>query len=431
MRQVLIVSHSYSPAITPRSFRWSAIAEYWVKQGHHIDVVTSWKPGLPRYEILNGVQVYRVGGAISEVVRGRLQKPAMASEVRNNKFNSVPDSTKTLAKWVHDYTWKKVYWPDCACLWYFPALKKAKQLLASHRYSNLITVSEPFTGHLVGLSLKKDLPVMRWIVDIGDPFCFQVYRPTNNHSLYKNLNFTIESNIFKEAKAISVTTDATLEKYAELFSESATKIHVIPPLLSLDINKENPSLFFSSKDSKVRLLFVGTLHKEIRKPDLLLRLFKNLLQTYLSEQLELHLIGNINNCQKYFQTYKDLLDKKIFCHGKLSRSHALQAMKEADVLVNLGNEVPYQLPSKVVEYTGLGKPVLNIAKIAEDSSATFFKNYPASLCLLGDEEGVDTDQFAKLVQFIEKLPFVDSSQLNSWLEHYRIESISEAYKALF
>ncbi len=430
MQRVLVITHSYSPTISPRAFRWSAIAEYWVKQGHHIDVVSSWKPGLPQYEIVNGVHVYRVGGAISEVLRSRLQKPAMTPTVETNKSNSVSANTKTLAKWIHDHTWKKVYWPDCACLWYFPTLKKAKQLLASHHYDNVITVSEPFTGHLVGLSIKQVLPSITWLVDIGDPFCFIEYRPTNNHKLYKNLNYAIERKIFREANAISVTTEATSAKYADLFSESAAKIHVISPVWSLDKSPVNQESFFPSRDRNLRLLFVGTLHKEIRKPDMLLRLFNELLRTHLAEKLELHFVGNINNCHEYFQAYKTLLNKKIFCHGKLSRSQAFQAMKEADVLVNIGNEFPYQLPSKVVEYASLGKPVLNLAKIDEDSSAAFFKHYPGSLCLLEDDGEVNSDQFTKLIQFLEKLPSVNSSQLTSLLEPFRIESIAEDYKAL-
>lgn len=431
MQKVLIVSHSYSPAITPRAFRWSAIAEYWARQGYYIDIISCWKPGLSRYEIVNGVQVYRVGEAISEILRNRLQKPTLNLNAETKNFNLLTANTKTLVKWIHDHSWKKVYWPDCACLWYFSATQKAKQLWKNNSYSNLITVSEPFTGHLVGLSLKNSFPSISWLVDIGDPFCFQEYRPANNHTLYKKLNFAIEKKIFIKANAISVTTNATSDKYAELFPESADKIHVIPPLLSIGKNCNSPKNFFVKNDGKIRLLFVGTLHKEIRKPDLLLSLFNKLLNTHLEEKLELHLVGNLNNCYEYFKPYKILFNKKIFLYGKLNRFRAFQAMKESDILVNIGNDFTYQLPSKIVEYASLGKPVLNIAKIAEDSSAAFLKDYPASLCLRGDSFGVDSDQFANLIQFIEKLPSVDSSQLNLWLEHYCIKSISDTYKFLF
>jgi glycosyltransferase involved in cell wall biosynthesis len=430
MRRVLIVSHSYSPAITPRAFRWSAIAEHWARQGHHIDVISSWMPSVPRNETVNGVHVYRVGDAITEVLRSKLQKPAITSNVENNHSNSVSSSIKTLAKAVHDNTWKKVYWPDCACLWYFPAFKKAKQLLKNHDYDSLISVSEPFTGHLVGLGIQKVIPKINWLVDIGDPFCFIEYRPTNNHNLYKNLNYATEKKIFRNANAISVTTEATLEKYSELFPESDNKIQVIPPLLSLDTSQVSQGSFFSTSDNKIKLVFLGTLHKQIRKPDFLLKLFKELLHTHLAEKVELHFVGNINNCQEYFQSYKDLLNKKIFCHGKLSRTQAFQAMREADILVNIGNDAPYQLPSKVVEYVSIGKPILNLAKIEEDSSMKFFQVYPASLCLVEDPTTPNLHQVAKLLQFIEYAQSVEASKLQDLISPYKLQPITDTYEGL-
>ena len=68
---ILIICYSYAPALSPRAFRWSAIAEYWAKQGHHVDVVCGWKPGVLHSEILNGVHVYRTGGKITEFVRDK------------------------------------------------------------------------------------------------------------------------------------------------------------------------------------------------------------------------------------------------------------------------------------------------------------------------------------------------------------------------
>jgi hypothetical protein len=37
--KILVVIHSYAPALNPRSFRWSAIAEHWAARGHTVDVV--------------------------------------------------------------------------------------------------------------------------------------------------------------------------------------------------------------------------------------------------------------------------------------------------------------------------------------------------------------------------------------------------------
>jgi hypothetical protein len=103
-------------------------------------------------------------------------------------------------------------------------------------------------------------------------------------------------------------------------------------------------------------------------------------------------------------------------------------MKEANILVNIGNKSPYELPSKVVEYASFGKPVLNIARIEKDTSMEFFKAYPASLCLLENGELGDSAHVENLVQFIEKQPHLENSQLQQWLAPYQIESIAANYE---
>ena len=51
-------------------------------------------------------------------------------------------------------------------------------------------------------------------------------------------------------------------------------------------------------------------------------------------------------------------------------------IKEADVLINIGNNNKYQEPSKLIEYMYSGKKILNICSIEEDTSAELLKIYP-------------------------------------------------------
>ena len=71
--KILIISYYYIPAISPRAFRWTIIAEYWAKQGEYIDVICSWEPGLARSEIINKVHVHRVGNTVLKILRKRFK----------------------------------------------------------------------------------------------------------------------------------------------------------------------------------------------------------------------------------------------------------------------------------------------------------------------------------------------------------------------
>src|SRR5690606_335842 len=118
-----------------------------------------------------------------------------------------------------------------------------------------------------------------------------------------------------------------------------------------------------------------------RRPDVLLSLFRELLKTPLAEKLELHFYGDIKQCAHAFEENADLLGRGVYVHGLVEREIANEAMLQADVLVNIGNQTDYQLPSKVIDYMSTGKPVINLAAIAADSSARLFQTYPSALLL--------------------------------------------------
>lgn len=434
-QRYLILSYFYAPVTSARAFRWASLAEYWAGQGHQVDVVCAWEPGLERQETRNGVNVYRVNADLQERIRSFYKRGNSApSKIQSQQSDSRGGGRqiRSFLRWFFFKVYLPLQWPDGGFLWRSPALRQARDLVQKMPYDALISVSPHFTAHLVGLDLCRDLPHLHWLVDNGDPFWFRDIEPPNNQQLYRRLNRRAERNVFQRAKVITVTTRQTQAIYATHFPESASKLSVIPPLLS-PLNREDSSEPFFPQDDKLRLVFAGQMYGAVRRPEFLLRLFSALLKTPLGARLELHFIGNVSLSSDAFQTYPELLDKKIFLHGSVSRSRAMQAMREAAVLVNVGNKTSYQLPSKVVEYASLGKPILNLAHILHDSSSEFFSAYPAALCLTDeDESGVPTEAHLHAVyQFISSPPPpIDAAWLRNWLQPYQLESISAAYQQL-
>lgn len=427
--KILIISYSYHPSLTPRAFRWAAIAEHWAKEGHRVDVVCETVPLRAASEIINGVHVRRVGNNFL----GRLKSKAGAQMKtgRASAFGKLKGALTALVKKVGRYAWRTLYWPDYACFWYWSASSEANALQAANDYDVVYSSSIPFTGHLVALGMKNKYPGLEWIADIGDPFCFSDGVTVNNFALYENLNIRYEKKVFSLANAISVTTSATKERYGEIFPFAASKISVIPPLLSVDPSIETgiPRLF--QKDGKIRLVFLGTLYKTIRDPGNLLRLYAKLLESDFAERLELHFYGDTCSCQDCFEPYHDLIGKKIFLHGLVNRETAAAAMKDADILVNIGNDTAYQLPSKVVEYLATMKPILNFAQTAQDSSAAFFRNYDGIMCIAAEEAISEPAHFQAAADFIRYPQKIDVNLRNLQIDSFRIDQISKAYVRLY
>ena len=124
------------------------------------------------------------------------------------------------------------------------------------------------------------------------------------------------------------------------------------------------------------------------------------------------------------------MGEKIFFHGSVPRNTALQAMNDADVLVNIGNSNPYQEPSKVIEYASTGKPIINIMSIKDDSSASLLAHYPSLFNVSYESKEQLHEITSQLVQFLASPPTVDTNTLEAWLNPYRIESIVDNYKSM-
>lgn len=162
-------------------------------------------------------------------------------------------------------------------------------------------------------------------MDVGDSFSFPHSVPQNNQWMYGWLNRIAERRVFKAADAISVTTDLTRERYENLFPEYAHKPSVIPPGYTEGLPEHKEPMF--PADEKIRLVFVGTLYRDIRDPGFLLRLFTTLMHTHLAEKVELHFFGPVNDSGEIFRRYAPLIDSKIFLHGVVEQTQAMQAMK--------------------------------------------------------------------------------------------------------
>jgi hypothetical protein len=425
-QRILIISYSYAPQPTPRALRWSSIANFWVEQGIDVDVITGSQGELPEIESTSGLTIYRVGKSILSRLQSRFNSsPTVTISPVQSSRSTV--SIRPALKWLYDRTWKKLYWPDYACLWINPAARAARRLLKAHSYAAIVSVSDPYSGHVVAYRTRHLHNGAIWLVDIGDPFSFREAARPNNFDLYQNRNTKLEAAIFAECDAVSVTTDGTAREYLTRFPQTESKLTVIGPLMPAITNPV--TLNAPTENRTVRkLVFVGTLYQGLRSPEYLLKLFTTLRRLPQHRDLELHIYGGVVGIANIFDGMGDLAANAIFVHGQVTRERALEAMSDADLLVNIGNTSSIQLPSKVVEYVWLGRPILNIASQANDSSYEYLKGHPAMLNLVARTSHVDPLHVAQLDSFMRVCPVVlPASSLDSLRSRSRIDRIASQY----
>ena len=81
--KILIVCYSYFPELSPRAFRWAAIAEQLVCLGHCVEVVCASNASQAGHECVNGVEIYRTGSNVREAIKRWLRLEATVAQVKN------------------------------------------------------------------------------------------------------------------------------------------------------------------------------------------------------------------------------------------------------------------------------------------------------------------------------------------------------------
>ena len=419
--KLLIITYSYTPDLTPRAFRWSAVAAQLAQMGHDVHVLCAADPGTTAEAEYGGVTVYRVRDWLLNASARVTVGAAMARPAE------VPSRGGTLRAALRTsvrFLWRALYWPDYGCGWVIPAAWAARGLCATTSYDWIISVSHPFTGHVVGMLAKAGAPSSKWFVDISDPFHFMREPAPNNWRLYSWLNWIIERRVVANADAISVTTDATRQLYEAKFLLPIGKVSVMPPLLSLPATPE-PSV--RDDGTPIRLVFVGTLYRKLRSPKFLLNCFSSLASTLPKQRLELHFFGAINDCAKDLPSNPYSDNAVVFVHGLVGRVEVLRAMVDADVLVNIGNDSEAQLASKVIEYMAVGKPILNIVSIARDTSVEVLADYPAALTITRSDDVPSLTVVDALRAFVLNPPSVDSSHIEKVRQRYSLAYVAGLY----
>jgi hypothetical protein len=423
--RLLLISYYYAPLVSPRAFRWTAIASRWAAQGHDVTVVAAWKPGLKRREIIDGVRVERVGSSVAAALRARLTSGGGAKVA---SAAIAPAGWRGALRWAYDRTWKRMYWPDFAWAWYLPALRSATRLWRAQEFDGLVSISDPFTGQFVGWRLARRFDIANWVADVGDPFCFLYRDLVRGPQLLKRLDAACERRIYARAKAIAYTTEGTCERYANLFPASAGKMCVIPPLAPPLPEAPAEDRVFPA-DGRIRLVYAGSFYAGIRTPAPLLRLLDQLSETPLGPRVEMHIFGNAAGYEALWEGREDLINRKIFLHGVSPRDRVLQACREADAIINLGNRTRFQVPSKVVEYIQLGRPIVNLTTIAEDSSAIFLHGYPLAISVAA-EAPICAEALEQVQRFLLNPPRLTVDLAASWMSRFRPDVIAREYERL-
>lgn len=420
---ILLISAWYYPLNQPRAHRWSSIAAHWASQGHRVHVVTARHREAAKESVHEGVFIHRIGfDSLKSIfyyysgdpgARGRVGAPV-----------GMPGPAGRLAQWVYQNIWKKLYFPDDACVWRWSAQRKIRALIAQENIEVVYSVSLPFTGHVLGRAMRRRYPGLRWVADIGDPFSFADF-PLNNTFLYGQANRRLERAVLLEADATVVTTELAKRQYEQLFGAVTIQhMRVIPPLLHPP--PHFPAVAPPRSVGPLKIAYFGALYAPVRTPDAFLQLLDEAMQRIpdLYTQLEIHFYGEI-----FPEFYPSLRRNPLIrLHGLQSRQTVRAAMVGVDALLHIGNQTVFQLPSKAVEYAAAGKPIVHLSYTEPDAFVEFWGGRPGLIVLPVREGRVTEAGVALWLELLRgQIPLEPITPDAAWLQSCSVESVAEGY----
>ena len=352
-KKILIVTHQFLPQVSPRTTRWSLLIDELINKGNEVTVLSGTDPE-------NIEKNYKI------LYFGNKQFSSNINKIRQNSQDSSNNSIKKISysilKKIYRFLFKTFSWPDYAMFWAFTIYKNRKRI--KNDFDIIISVSLPFTSHLCAHILKKRINA-QWYMDIGDPFTLKIYSPENNKIIYSYLNKFFERKFYKNASKIIFTHNEVAELHKKKFNIDSSKIVIGYPIALLNNDIIKSSLSFNYKDTPLKIGYFGAFTKSVREPNNYIINIANSLgdktihEWYINEE-----------SKKYFSSINDITFHQFL--EILPRKQALDVMvNKIHILLSIGNFNKYQMPSKVIEYLSLGKPVLHYAEIIDDPLYNF------------------------------------------------------------
>ena len=339
--RILALSWTMPPLVFPRSLQISRSLRALGQRGWSVSVVTI-TPEAEPFATFDG----RLAGFYDGTYKRVLVNPR--------------EDTKRSPYWLR--AWRKFSPPSdlTADNWVRRANHTIRREIRAGRCDALITFAQPWIDHTVGLRIKKGFPSLPWIAHFSDPWVDSPYVHFENDAARKEAE-TRERAIIGGSDAVifvnQYTADLVMAKYPDAWR---SKVHVIPHGIEADFARMLPAK--CEKDSFFRMVHTGNFY-EHRQPDLIFQALKILADEdpEFRARARLELVGYINQDIKDRAAEVDLKEIVVFS-GRRAYLDSLEIANRADLLLLIDAPADRNvfLPSKIVDYLMLQRPILGV-----------------------------------------------------------------------
>ncbi len=254
------------------------------------------------------------------------------------------------------------------------------------KYDCIIAVVANFNNAYAAVRYgnKTNKPVIIYQVDpIATNYCLKQYKKKLQKLekyLYDGAKYVFTTPIIKEEQEKLGRVD--LNKFIPVEFPNVVNLCAAP------INRANEQIVCT---------FCGNIYGGIRDARYTLELFSKLPP---NSNVVLHFIGA--GQQDLLEEYEaGALRGRLIRKGTLSKEESVQCMQQSDFLINIGNVVTNQVPSKIFDYISTGLPIINICVNADCPTIPYLTKYGLALNVIQSDNGnIPQDQIKLLQEFL-------------------------------
>lgn len=310
---------------SPRSFRTTELAKEFSRQGHKVTVVTPKKPEHSLFEEEHAIIIEDLG------------RPRWTEINLSGKGLSL-----LIKRAVRRFSNLLLEYPNLE--YYFKVKKVLKRKLRKHeQYDLLISIAVPYPIHwgVASVWKEKNNIATIWVADCGDPYMGQ-----ENDTFKPPFYFKyVEKWFCKKVDYLTVPVKTAIPAY---YPEFHHKIKVVPQ----GFDFEDIIVADYKTNDIPHFAYAGGLIPGRRDPREFLEFLVNYPKPYkfyiYTQQTQL------------VQDYADRSKDRVVIKDYVPRRELLFQLSKLDFVVNFENAGQKQIPSKLIDYAIIKKPILSI-----------------------------------------------------------------------
>jgi glycosyltransferase involved in cell wall biosynthesis len=372
--RVLLISYEFPPIESAQSFRWHYLSRHLARRGVEITVLTpefSIGPTASDAEFREVLRTYPgpFVGISAWIASKSSSGHARAGQQQDSFGESRGERIYRAIRKMLD----KVVFPDVRTEWY-PFARRMLGRLRQERFDLIVASHEPGVDLMLGMYASREwgLPL---VIDLADPLVTP-YSP----GWRKSLDTRLERKACECANGVITTSRTFSSHLKDEYGLQADKVieieqgHEFHEAMAADVLEG-----LNIPRDQFWLLFTGNFYRDFRNPQILLSALRQ------RPSVQLVYAGHTPD---WLADLFEPLGRQIHCLGRMQHSEVVGLQRQAPALFSLGNAQSRQVPGKLFEYFGAGRPILHIALNPTDPSKEILSSRQRGIAVDADVEQV-------------------------------------------